>query len=70
MPGAILASVLWALVSNLFRLYVYYFGKFNITYGTIGAFIVLLLWLQISSLIMLLGAQLNVIVGDEMRMKI
>ena len=67
MPGAILAAVFWALVSNLFRLYVYYFGKFNITYGTIGAFVVLLLWLQISSLIMLVGAQLNVIVGDELR---
>ncbi|MFM6191675.1 MAG: YihY/virulence factor BrkB family protein [Planktothrix sp.] len=67
MPGAILASVFWALVSNLFRWYVYHFGKFNITYGTIGGFVVLLLWLQISSLIMLMGAQLNVIVGDAMK---
>ncbi len=67
MPGAILAAVFWAFVSNLFRWYVYHFGNFNITYGTIGAFVVLLLWLQISSLIMLIGAQLNVIVGDAMK---
>ncbi|WP_242049071.1 YihY/virulence factor BrkB family protein [Planktothrix sp. FACHB-1365] len=66
MPGAILAAVFWAFVSNLFRWYVYHFGNFNITYGTIGGFVVLLLWLQISSLIMLIGAQLNVIVGDAM----
>lgn len=66
MPGAIIASVLWALISNLFRWYVYHFGNFNITYGAIGAFVVLLLWLQISALIMLIGAQLNVTVGEEM----
>lgn len=70
MPGAILASVLWAFISILFRWYVYHFGNFNMTYGAIGAFVILLLWLQMSSLIMLIGAQLNVTVGEVMESKL
>lgn len=65
-PGAILAAVLWAVISNLFRWYVSNFGNYNITYGTIGTFIIMLLWLYISCLVMLLGAQLNVTVGEAM----
>ncbi|MEA5538720.1 YihY/virulence factor BrkB family protein [Limnoraphis robusta Tam1] len=66
-PGAILAAILWAVISNLFRLYVTHFGNYNITYGAIGAFIILLLWLYIASLVMLIGAQVNVTVGEAMR---
>ena len=66
-PGAILAAISWAVISNLFRLYVAHFGNYNLTYGAIGAFIILLLWLYISSLIMLIGAQVNVTVGEAMR---
>ncbi len=66
-PGAILAAILWAVISNLFRLYVTHFGNYNITYGAIGAFIILLLWLYIGSLVMLIGAQVNVTVGEAMR---
>ncbi len=69
MPGAILSAILWAFLSNLFRLYVYHFGNYNLTYGTIGAFIILLLWLYICCLVMLIGAQLNVTVGEAMRRK-
>jgi membrane protein len=69
MPGAILAALFWALLSGLFRLYVSHFGQFNQTYGFVGAVIVLLLWLYLSSLVMLLGAQVNVIVGESMRRK-
>ncbi|WP_413160257.1 YihY/virulence factor BrkB family protein [Capilliphycus salinus ALCB114379] len=66
-PGAILAAISWAVISNLFRLYVAHFGNYNLTYGAIGAFIILLLWLYISSLIMLIGAQVNVTVGEAMQ---
>ncbi len=69
LPGAILAAILWAVISNLFRLYVAHFGNYNITYGAIGAFIILLLWLYIGSLVMLIGAQFNVTVGDAMRQR-
>lgn len=60
MPGAVLAAVSWAVLSSLFRAYVTNFGQYNRAYGAIGAVIVLLLWLYISSLILLIGSQVNV----------
>ena len=69
MPGAVLAAVFWAIVSNLFRIYVKHFGSYNRVYGAVGAIIVLLLWLYMSSLVLLIGDQLNVTVGAAMRVK-
>jgi membrane protein len=67
LPGAVLAAVLWAVLSNLFRLYVSNFGDYNRAYGAVGAVIVLMLWLYLSSLVLLLGDQLNVTVGEAMQ---
>jgi membrane protein len=67
MPGAILAAISWAILSALFRLYVANFGNYNKVYGAVGAVIVLLLWLYMTSLVLLLGDQLNVTVGEAMR---
>jgi membrane protein len=66
MPGAVLAAIFWAIISNLFRLYVRHFGNYNQVYGTVGAVIVLMLWLYLSSLVLLVGDQLNVTVGRAM----
>ena len=68
-PGAILAAISWAIVSAVFRLYVAHFGVYNKVYGALGTAIVLLLWLYLSSLVMLLGEQLNVVVGATMAQK-
>jgi membrane protein len=68
-PGAILAAVSWAMISGLFRLYVSHFGHYNRAYGAVGAVIVLLLWLYMSSLVMLIGDQLNVTVGESMQQR-
>ncbi|MEG4310245.1 MULTISPECIES: YihY/virulence factor BrkB family protein [unclassified Microcoleus] len=65
--GAVFAAILWALFSALFRFYVLHLGNYTWTYGTIGTFIVLLLWLDLSSLVMLIGAQLNVTVGKAIK---
>jgi len=67
LPGATLAALSWAGISSLFRIYVANFGQYNKVYGAVGAVIVLMLWLYLSSLVMLLGAQLNAIVGQTMR---
>lgn len=67
LPGAVVAAVFWALISGLFRFYVSHFGSYNRAYGAIGAVIVLLLWLYLSSLMMLIGAQLNVTIGEAMQ---
>lgn len=67
LPGAILATIFWALFSGIFRLYVSNFGNYNRVYGAVGALVVLLLWLQLGALTMLIGAQLNVTVGERMQ---
>jgi membrane protein len=67
MPGAIIAAISWAIVSSLFRGYVANFGNYNIAYGAVGAVIVLMLWLWMSAAVLLIGDQLNVIVGEDMR---
>jgi membrane protein len=66
LPGAILATLFWAIFSGIFRLYVANFGNYNRIYGAVGAIVVLLLWLQLGALTMLIGAQLNVTVGEAM----
>jgi membrane protein len=69
MPGAILAAIFWAILSALFRLYVINFGNYNKVYGAVGAVIVLMLWLWMSAVVLLIGYQLNVTVGEAMQSK-
>jgi membrane protein len=58
-PGAVLATVAWLLASLLFSLYAANFGRYNETYGSLGAVIVVMLWLFLTVLVVLLGAELN-----------
>lgn len=58
-PGSIVATLLWVIVSLAFKLYISYFGNYNETYGTLGAFIVLLTWFYLSGLSILVGAEMN-----------
>jgi membrane protein len=59
LPGAIFATIGWALFTYLFRLYVTNFASYNKTYGTIGAVIVLLTWMYWTSVMILIGGELN-----------
>lgn len=58
-PGAVVATLLWVLGSVAFSLYVNNFGKYNATYGALAGVVVLLLWLYLTSYIVLLGAEIN-----------
>jgi len=58
-PGAVLATILWLLASLAFRYYVTNFADYNATYGSLGGVIVLMLWFYISSLAILVGAEMN-----------
>jgi membrane protein len=58
-PGAVFAAVVWVLGSLLFSLYTANFGKYNETYGALGAVIVVMLWLLLTTLVIILGAELN-----------
>ncbi len=58
-PGALLAALLWVVGTGLFALYAGRFGTYNQTYGTLAGAVVLLLWLYLTSLAVLIGAELN-----------
>ena len=58
-PGAVIGTLLWLVVSLLFKFYVANFADYNATYGAVGGVIVLLLWFYISGLAILVGAELN-----------
>lgn len=57
--GAVAATVAWLVASIGLNVYVSNFGSYNETYGTLGGVIVLMLWMFVSSLIVLLGAELD-----------
>jgi membrane protein len=58
-PGGILAVVGWLIASGAFALYVSNFSSYNKTYGALGGVIVFLVWLWISNIMILLGAEFN-----------
>jgi membrane protein len=58
-PGGILAVAVWVVASGAFALYVANFSSYNKTYGALAAIIVFLVWLWISNIALLLGAEFN-----------
>jgi membrane protein len=58
-PGAIFATIGWVVTSSLFSFYVNNFGNYTKTYGSIGGIIVLLTWLYLSSILIILGGEIN-----------
>jgi membrane protein len=58
-PGGIFAVVLWLLASAAFALYLANFANYNKTYGTLGGVIAFLVWLWISNIAILLGAEMD-----------
>lgn len=57
--GAIMATLLWLVVTALFFVYVQYFAAFNESYSLFAGIIVLMMWLNFSGLIVLVGAEIN-----------
>ena len=57
--GSAIAALLWIVVSGLFSWYAANFGKFNETYGSLGAVIGFMTWMWISAIVILLGAELD-----------
>jgi membrane protein len=57
--GSVAATVLWIAGSIAFSVYVGSFGKYNQTYGSLGAVVILLLWLYLTAFSILFGAELN-----------
>jgi membrane protein len=60
-PGSVVGVLVWGLASWGFSVYVGNFGNYNEMYGTLGGVIIMLLWMWISALVLLLGAEINAI---------
>lgn len=58
-PGAVLGVSLWLLVSFGFRLYLSFFDSYSNTYGSLGAVIILMLWLYLTGAAVLIGGEVN-----------
>jgi membrane protein len=66
-PGAALATTLWIVSSFAFKLYLTNFGHYAATYGAIGGAIVTMLWFYVSSIAILVGAEMNGVIEDAWR---
>lgn len=58
-PGGLLAVIIWVVASAAFAFYVANFGSYNKTYGALASVIIFLIWLYITNLAILLGAEFN-----------
>lgn len=58
-PGTIVGIILWLLLSYSFRLYLGFFNTYDKTYGSLGAVIILMLWLYLTALVILIGGAIN-----------
>ncbi|HEX8706458.1 MAG TPA: YihY/virulence factor BrkB family protein [Myxococcaceae bacterium] len=63
MPGSVVGVLVWLAASMGFSFYVSRFSTFGITYGALGGIIVLLLWMWISALALMLGAEINAVLA-------
>ena len=61
-PGAVLGVVAWIIASAGFFFYVSNFSSYSATYGAFAAAVVLLVWLWLTNVVMLLGAELNAVI--------
>lgn len=68
-PGAVVGVLLWIEASGGFKLYLHYFNSYAATYGSLGAMIILLLWLYLSALVILIGGAINAIFDEESGIK-
>ncbi|WP_298841562.1 YihY/virulence factor BrkB family protein [Clostridium sp.] len=64
-PGAVISTLCWLVASLGFAYYVNNFNNYSVLYGGIGAVIVLMLWLYITSIIILLGGEINALLAFE-----
>ena len=58
-PGAVSATIGFLIASLVFSLYTANFGRYNETYGALGAMVVVMPWLYLTALMIILGAELN-----------
>ena len=58
-PGAAFGGFIWLVASFGFRVYIHYFNNYSVSYGSLGAVMILLVWLYVTALACLIGAEIN-----------
>ena len=66
-PGAVAGVILWLVASIGFRIYLHYFNRYSATYGSLGAVIILMLWLYLTGFAVLIGGEVNCIIENQDR---
>jgi len=68
-PGSVVGVILWIVLSGGFRLYLHFFNSYAGTYGSLGAVIILLLWLYLTAFVILVGGAINAILDEKTGVK-
>ncbi|HMJ08509.1 MAG TPA: YihY/virulence factor BrkB family protein [Pyrinomonadaceae bacterium] len=63
-PGAVVAILLWLILSEGFKLYLQYFNSYNKAYGSLGAVIILMLWMYLTGMAILMGGAINSVLSE------
>ena len=63
LPGAILSTLSWIALSVLYSFYAEFLSNYDLIYGALGAVIVLLIWLYLTALVLILGAEINALLA-------
>lgn len=58
-PGGVVAVVIWVLISALFAVYIANFSSYDKTYGSLAGVVIFLVWLWLTNIALLLGAEIN-----------
>jgi membrane protein len=66
-PGSAAGVALWLLASLGLRLYLKFFNSYSATYGSLGALVILMLWLYITGFAILVGGEVNWVIENEDR---
>ena len=61
--GSIVAILLWIVLTTGFRTYLSYFNTYNRTYGSLGAVIIMMLWLYLTSMALMIGGVINAVLA-------
>ena len=69
LPGTMFFTTLWLVGSWGFSIYVYNFSTYNMLYGAIGAFFILMIWLYFTSIVLLIGGEINSRVYNRLERK-
>lgn len=63
-PGSIVAIALWLILTGGFRVYLSYFNSYNKAYGSLGAVIIMMLWLYLTATALMIGGLINSVLHD------